>query len=70
MSFEYVRSEYKVPAKRGMLVTVDGQAGVITSGKGGYIMVRFNGSKHPLPCHPTWRVVYHTSEGDKAFGTN
>lgn len=43
-----------------MRVTVDG--------KGGYIMVRFDGPKYPLPCHPTWRVVYHTPEGDKAFG--
>lgn len=68
MSFEYVRRTYKVPAKRGLRVTVDGVGGRITSGKGGYVMVRFDGAKHPLPCHPTWRVTYHTPEGDKVFG--
>ena len=61
-SFDYIRRTYKVPAARGVRVTVDGRPGVITSGKGGYVMVRFDGQKRPLPCHPTWRVEYHTRE--------
>lgn len=68
MGFEYVRNWYKVPAKRGLPVTVDGEKGRITSGKGGYIMVRFDGVKFSVPCHPTWRVTYHTDDGDKVFG--
>lgn len=68
MSFDYVRSWYGVPAKRGLRVTVDGQGGRITSGKGSYIMVRFDGVKFSIPCHPTWRVTYHTEDGDKVFG--
>ncbi len=68
MSFDYVRKYYKVPAKRGMIVTVDGIKGRITSGKGSYIMVRFEGTKNTMPCHPTWRVTYHTADGDKSFG--
>lgn len=68
MSFEYVRKWYKVPAKRGLRVTVDGQGGRITSGKGSYIMVRFDGVKFSIPAHPTWRLVYHTVDGDRVFG--
>lgn len=58
MSADYVRRYYKVPAKRGMRVTVDGKPGVITSFPGAYIAVRFDGTAHPKPCHPTWRVNY------------
>lgn len=64
MSLAYVRSYYGVPVKRGLRVTVGGKPGAITSVRGAYIMVRFDGHKHPLPCHPTWRVVYHTAGGD------
>lgn len=68
MSFEYVRRWYKVPAKRGMRVTIDGQGGRITSGRGGCIMVRFDGVKFSIPAHPTWKVTYHTPTGDVVFG--
>ena len=57
-AMEWIRKSYSVPAKRGMKVTVDGEAGVIASAKHGYIMVRFDGKKHAEPCHPTWRVEY------------
>ena len=55
---ETIRQQRDVPAKRGMRVVVDGKAGKITSAKHGYIMVRFDGQKHSMPCHPTWRVEY------------
>jgi hypothetical protein len=57
-SFDYVRRTYRVPAKRGLRVTVDGKPGVITRGQGHYIRVRFDGMNHARPCHPTWRVDY------------
>jgi len=58
MSMDYVRKRYGVPAKRGKRVTVDGKSGRITSAKGGYILVRFDGMPISIPCHPTWRVEY------------
>lgn len=58
---EYVRTYYKVPAKRGGRVVVDGKAGRITSFRGGYIRVRFDdGPLFSVPCHPTWRVEYQS----------
>jgi hypothetical protein len=57
-SFDFVRTYYGVPAKRGLRVTVDGKPGRITRGRGGYIMVRFDGMKFSRACHPTWRVDY------------
>lgn len=58
MSAEYVRRYYRVPAKRGGRVVVDGKSGVITSFRGASLTVRFDGDKRPVPCHPTWRVEY------------
>lgn len=62
MSVEYIRRVYEVPAKRGMRVTVNGKPGVIASFRGAYIMVRFDGAKHSVPCHPQWEVQYHESK--------
>lgn len=68
MSLRDVRAIRGVPAWRGMRVTVDGRPGVITSAHGLNIRVRFDGHLHSVPCHPKWRVIYHTPEGDIAFG--
>lgn len=67
-SAEYVRRWYKVPAKRGVRVVVDGKPGVITGFHNQYLRVRFDGNKYADPCHPTWRVTYLTPEGE--FKTN
>jgi hypothetical protein len=58
-----IRDYYKVPAKRGMRITVDGREAYITGFRGAYLLVRFTEgplkwASHPSPCHPTWRVVY------------
>ena len=58
-SLDYVRRKYRVPARRGMRVTVDGKSGVITCGDGQYLRVRLDGEKRSGRWHPTWRVVYH-----------
>lgn len=60
MSMSYIRRRRNVPARRGMRVTVNGKPGRITSSRGGYIRVLFDGARFPVPCHPTWRVTYHT----------
>lgn len=68
-SFDYVRRYYGVPAKRGMRVTVyNGQQGRITSGAGHYIRVRLDGENWSRHFHPTWRMTYHTPDGDVTFG--
>lgn len=58
VSAEYVRRYYGVPAKRGMTVTVDGKVGKIVGFRGPHLRVRLDGEKHPVNCHPTWRVEY------------
>ncbi|HEU6452881.1 MAG TPA: hypothetical protein VFT57_15800 [Gemmatimonadaceae bacterium] len=63
-SFDYVRRTYRVPAARGVRVTVDGKPGRITRGQGHYIRIRFDGERYSRPCHPTWRVDYHTTGGE------
>ena len=69
MSVKYVRDTYKVPAKRGMTVMVDGQPGRIVSFPGAYIGVRFQDTaahgKFTHRCHPTWRVVYMLADGSE-----
>lgn len=62
MSASYVRDYYRVPAKRGMRVTVDGKPGRIVRFPYASLGVRFDGEKFTTPCHPTWRVDYHTTQ--------
>lgn len=59
MSAAYVRNYYKVPAKRGMRVTIDGREGTIVSFPQAYLGVRLDGEKEIRTYHPTWRVTYH-----------
>lgn len=69
MGAEYVRSYYKVPAKRGMRVHVDNKPGMITGYRGQYILVRFDDPhvKGVWPCHPTWMITYFTPSGPVMF---
>jgi len=65
MSLDYIRRTYKVPAKRGMRVKIDGKSGVIVGGSAN-LKVRFdepmksaNGRKFRIGyCHPLWKVEY------------
>jgi hypothetical protein len=61
MSAAYVRAYYRVPAARGMRVTVDGRPGVITGFRDAGLRVRFDGETRSTPAHPTWRVQYPTT---------
>ena len=58
MSVDQIRRYYGVDVKRGQRITVDGRTGRVTSFRGMYLMVRFDGRKFSLPCHPMWRVDY------------
>jgi hypothetical protein len=65
MSMDWVRQHYGVPAKRGQRVDMNGNLGTITRATH-YVWVRFDdyhGGKHPLPCHPTWRMTYFDRDG-------
>lgn len=58
MAYDYVRRTYNVDPQIGQRVkhTVTGNSGVISRedrSAGHYVQVRFDGKKHPLPCHPT-----------------
>lgn len=69
-TMEQIRTSRGVPAKRGQRVRVDGKPGVIKSAarSSGYLMVLFDGRKHPVPCHPTWRFEYEVDGQFVAFG--
>jgi hypothetical protein len=60
----YVRNYYGVPAAVGTRVTMNGNPGVIAGFESAYVTVRFDGSEHGIPCHPTWEMIYHTKGGD------
>lgn len=67
MRMKRIRDYYRVPAKRGMRVIVDGEPGVITGTTSGsmYIRVRFDDNpKFTVPCHPTWEVQYLNGESN------
>ena len=55
----YVKAYYRVPAEVGGRVLfvepncqATGKKGTITGGTGPYVLVRFDGEEHELPCHP------------------
>lgn len=62
MSMEYIRSTYKVPAKRGGRVVYTGngkqELGTIRSAKGCRLNIQLDGMKHAMPFHPTWELEY------------
>lgn len=62
MSMQWVRDNYRVPAKRGGRVRYTGertpQLGTITGTKGPYLRIRLDGERRPIPFHPTWELEY------------
>lgn len=68
MSIPEIAKSRRVPAKRGRRCRVDGRLGVITSSHCGYLKVRFDGMKHSLCCHPTWRFEYEVDGKFVQFG--
>jgi hypothetical protein len=65
-SFQWVRDNYGVPAKRGARVEYTGgakpQLGTIKSVSGSHIKIQLDGAKHALPFHPTWELRYLDAE--------
>jgi hypothetical protein len=58
MAYDYIRRSYGVDGKIGQRVTVNGKTGVIVRPQGdpSHFQVRFDGQKHTVPCHPTWKL--------------
>lgn len=57
-SFDYIRSYYKVPAKRGGRVLYDGQPGTIVWTDGPYLRIRLDGVRGVASYHPMWKIEY------------
>jgi hypothetical protein len=70
-SFDWIRSHYGVPAKRGGRVEytpcegskdLPGKIGTITGTSGPHLLIRLDGEKHSRPYHPTWQLRYFDQE--------
>ena len=57
-TLEWHRVQYKVPAKKGLHVLVDGKRGVITGASGPHVKVHVEGDKHARPYHPKSITYY------------
>jgi len=66
MSMEYIRTHYKVPAKRGARVRYIGSPGfaydgTIVGSQNARLRIRFDGSPMGtdiVTAHPTWKIEY------------
>lgn len=57
----YVRGYYRVPARPGGRVVVDGHRGTIAGFDSQYLLVRFDGREPAVRAHPTWKVEYEAA---------
>lgn len=55
---DYAR-RYKVPAKVGRRVVMDGRSGRIIGCSDGYLKVLFDDTNTHGHCHPFWRMTYY-----------
>lgn len=62
MSLDWIRKNYRVPAKRGGRILYTGcgtrEFGTICGATSGHLSVRLDGVKHTMPFHPTWEMQY------------
>jgi hypothetical protein len=52
LSLEYIREQYKVPARVGKHVEYKGKRGVVTGGVNAYVEIKLEEEKHSRPYHP------------------
>ena len=53
MSLEYIRNYYRVPAKKGKIVSYKNKLGVITGANGPHVKMRLEGERYSLSYHPS-----------------
>jgi hypothetical protein len=66
MSLSYIRTTYRVPAKRGQRVRYTGdrgpkakpREGVIVGAEGAHLRIRMDGDSFSNIYHPTWELEY------------
>lgn len=63
MSLEYIRTYYRVPARRGGRVEYTGdkgqdRRGTITGSRGAHLLIRLDDDKRTYVFHPTWEIRY------------
>jgi hypothetical protein len=67
MSLSYIRGYYKVPAERGGRVQYQTREGIkigTITGASQYVHVRFDGTTHAVPIHPTDPGLKYIQEVD------
>lgn len=66
MTYDYIRRTYNVDPKVGQRITMDGKPGTIIKPRGDpqHLNVRFDGTRHGVPVHPTWEVDYAPIQGE------
>lgn len=67
MGAAYVRTYYRVPAKRGGRVVADGKPGRIVGFDGAHLRIRLDGERHSRPWHPVWHMKYLGPDGSVVF---
>ncbi len=58
----YIRLRFKVPARRGGRVELQGRFGVITGASGEYLLVKFDGEPAAVIVHPVEPNYVETGE--------
>lgn len=62
MTLDWIRKNYRVPAKRGGRVEYTGngrpELGTICGANGSRLSIRLDGVRHAMPFHPRWRLRY------------
>lgn len=58
----WVRRQYQVPAHVDSRITFQGEPATIWGFGSSGLLIVVDGTKHPVPVHPTWKIEY-----DRAF---
>lgn len=55
---DYIRNYYNVPVEIGVRVRYQGKPATIVGAQNGHVLLRMDGDRHTIPCHPTWEMEY------------
>lgn len=58
MAMDYIRRQYRVPAKRGRRVCYKNKPGVIVGSHDALLRIKLDGDKRSGVYHPTWQIEY------------